>query len=82
MNRLVNVDTFGWKNFDVTDTVVQWVADPSSNMGLELRVAPERSGSYARRIAGRVHFSPEEEPDDEEKGVPMLTVYTVKYAPV
>ncbi|XP_038079143.1 left-right determination factor 1-like [Patiria miniata] len=80
--RLIDVETFGWKNFDVTDTVIQWVADPSTNMGVELHVTPERSGSYARRVAGRVRFSPEEEPEDAEKGVPVLIVYTVKYAPV
>lgn len=76
------MDSFGWKNFDATAPVTQWLETPSTNLGLELHVDPVRSGSYARRVAERVHFSPEEEPDHEERGVPMLIVYTIKYAPM
>ncbi|XP_033642777.1 left-right determination factor 1-like [Asterias rubens] len=80
--RVINLDSFGWKNFDATAPVTQWLETPSTNLGLELHVDPVRSGSYARRVAERVHFSPEEEPDHEERGVPMLIVYTIKYAPI
>ncbi|XP_072030337.1 left-right determination factor 1-like [Amphiura filiformis] len=83
--RMVPVDSSGYTIFDVTTAVRHWLETPSSNQGLELRVSPFRPGRYANRVADSVRASMirhgRHDLPGTEVDVPVLTIYTVKYAP-
>ncbi|KAJ8045415.1 Left-right determination factor 2 [Holothuria leucospilota] len=79
--RMVAVNSSGWKIFDITDTIDRWTRDPTPTIDIELTVNPIRQGRHARRIAEKVRFVTEEAPNDAPYGYPVLTVYTVKYMP-